>query len=323
MTDFWFNHFNVFWAKGANRWLTPAFEMNTIRPNALGKFRDLLMATAKSPAMLVYLDNFQSVSPDPLLAARRRQPNRKLGINENYARELMELHTLGVDGGYSQQDVQEVARAFTGWSIIQTTGEFLFRPFMHDPGEKTVLGQRLTAGGIRDGEQVIDILAGHPSTARFIATKLVRRFVSDTPPPALVDRVAATYTRTDGDIREMLRTILRSDEFWSAETFQAKTKSPFELAASAIRTLGGTTDGGRPLAQAIARMGQPLYQYQPPTGFPDSADHWMNNGAAIERINFSVELTANKIRGTTVSLGGFPDSKAASMHIGSPEFQKR
>jgi len=309
MSDFWFNHFNIFWGKGADRWLTTDFEMNVIRPNAMGKFKDLLMATAKSPAMLFYLDNFQSTS--------------LRGINENYARELMELHTMGVEGGYTQKDVQEVARAFTGWSIEgpRRTGQFIFRPRVHDPGEKLVLGHRINAGGIRDGEMVIEILANHPSTARFIATKLVTRFVSDNPPESLVSRVAGVYKKTDGDIREMLRTIFTSPEFYSSEAMKSKTKSPFELAVSAIRTLNGTTNGSRALAQMIARMGQPLYQYQPPTGFPDRASEWMSNGSIVERLNFAVALTANRIPGTSVSLNEPP--KEVVTKLGSPEFQAR
>ena len=309
MTDFWFNHFNIFWGKGADRWLTTDFEMNAIRPNAMGKFKDLLMATAKSPAMLFYLDNFQSTS--------------LRGINENYARELMELHTMGVDGGYTQKDVQEVARAFTGWSIEgpRISGKFMFRPRAHDVGEKVVLGHRINAGGIKDGEMVIDILANHPSTAHFIAAKLVTRFVSDNPPESLVSRVAAVYRTTDGDIREMLRTIFTSPEFYSSEAMNSKMKSPFELAVSAIRALNGTTDGSRMLAQIIARMGQPLYQYQPPTGFPDRASEWTSNGSIVERLNFAVALAANRIPGTTVSINEPP--KDVVTKLGSPEFQAR
>ena len=229
MTDFWFNHFNVFWDKGADRWLTTDFEMNTIRPNALGKFKDLLLATAQSPAMLFYLDNHLSTAPSAVVQrAIQNNANRKPGINENYARELMELHTLGVDGGYTQKDVTEVARALTGWTIDRPrmTANFIFRPAMHDRGEKTVLGQRIPAnGGIQDGQRVIDILVQHPSTARFISTKLVRRFVSDNPPQSLVDKVAATYTKTGGDIREMLRTIFFSSEFMSPASYGQKMKT--------------------------------------------------------------------------------------------------
>jgi uncharacterized protein (DUF1800 family) len=322
MTDFWFNHFNIFWGKGADRWMTTDYEMNAIRPNTLGKFEDLLLATAKSPAMLFYLDNFQSMSPDAQLPGRRglnrrralnaqprQQPgnnllNRKRGINENYAREIMELHTLGVDGGYTQKDVQEVARAFTGWSIQQPrqNGKFVFREFMHDKGEKIVLGQKVDAGGMKDGEMVIRILARHPNTAKFISTKLVRRFVSDNPPQSLVDRVAGVYMKTDGDIREMLRTIITSDEFYSKEAYRAKIKSPFELAVSAVRAMGGETIGGMQMSQFIAKMGQPLYLYQPPTGFPDRAEQWVNTGSLLERLNFGLALSANRVRGTTVDV---------------------
>jgi uncharacterized protein (DUF1800 family) len=309
MADFWFNHFNVFWGKNANRWLTTNYEMNAIRPNVFVKFKDLLMATAKSPAMLFYLDNHLSSSIK--------------GINENYARELMELHTLGVDGGYTQKDVQEVARAFTGWSIDrpQFSGEFLFRQRMHDAGEKIVLGHKIHAGGIRDGEAVIDILARHASTAHFISTKLVRRFVSDEPPAKLVKHVAEVYRQSDGSIREMLHAILTSKEFNSAEAVAAKTKTPLEYVASAIRTLDGTTDGSRPLAQAIARMGQPLYQCQPPAGYPDRGEHWMSNTAILERLNFAVALASNHIPGTVVRVDG--PLKPVVAKLGSPEFQKR
>jgi uncharacterized protein (DUF1800 family) len=345
MTDFWYNHFNIFWPKGADKILTTDFEMSAIRPHAFGKFQDLLLATAKSPAMLFYLDNFQSSSPDAKLPGRagrgqqarlqRRgpfggfgQPNnpsaqmspeqqqqraqaaqqfakRKPGINENYARELMELHTLGVEGGYTQKDVQEVARCLTGWTIVQPRrgGGFVFRPFMHDDGEKMVLGHKIPAGGgIKDGEMVIDILAHHPSTAKFISTKLVRRFVSDTPPPALVDRVAQVYLKSDGDIREMLRAIFTSPEFYSKEAYRAKIKSPFELAVSAIRAVGGEMNNPMMVTQFISKMGQPLYRYQPPTGYPDKAEQWVNTGALLERLNFGLALSANRLRGTTVDL---------------------
>ena len=309
MTDFWFNHFNIFWGKNADRWLTTNFEMESIRPRVLGKFKDLLAATAKNPAMLFYLDNHLSSSIK--------------GINENYARELMELHTLGVDGGYTQKDVQEVARAFTGWSIDkpQRSAEFIFRPRMHDEGEKTVLGHKITAGGIHDGESVIDILANHPSTAGFISTKLVRRFVSDEPPANLVKHVADVYRKTDGGIREMMRAILTSKEFNSTAAVGAKTKTPLEYAASAIRALDGDTNGSRPVAQAIGRMGQPLYQCQPPAGYPDRGDHWMSNGAILERLNFAVALCGNSIPGTVVKFN--EPVKSAVTKLGSPEFQKR
>ena len=326
MTDFWFNHFNVYWDKGADRWLTTDFEVHAIRPNTLGKFKDLLLATAQSPAMLFYLDNHLSSVPDQRLeTAIRNRPNananarRRSGINENYARELMELHTLGVDGGYTQQDVTEVARALTGWTIDQprNNGKFIFRPAMHDRGEKEVLGHRIAAnGGMQDGLRVIDILVRHPSTARFISTKLVRRFVSDNPPQSLVDKVAATYTKTDGDIREMMRTIFFSEEFMSPEAYGQKMKTPLEYVVSSIRALGGETSGGQQLGRTIAQMGQPLYQYQPPTGFPDRADHWMSDGALIARLNFAVALTSGRIPDTRVNLNEFKDAQAAALFLG-------
>ena len=328
MVDFWTNHFNVFAGKGADRWLLPSYDRDTIRPHALSKFSELLEATAQSPAMLFYLDNFQSVSPNandrggPMMQRLQQQRPRR-GINENYARELMELHTLGVDGGYTQKDVQEVARCFTGWTIFQprgganagagnalrgeaarrTPGTFFFNPRTHDDGEKTVLGHKIPAGGgINDGLKVLDILAHHPSTAKFIATKLVRHFVSDTPPPALVDRVAAVFTKTDGDIRETLKAIFLSNEFNSPEAYRAKIKRPFELVISAIRTLGADTNGGPGTHQWIARMGEPLYGFQTPNGYSDAAESWVNTGGLLERMNFGLALAANRVQGTKVDL---------------------
>jgi uncharacterized protein (DUF1800 family) len=331
MTDFWFNHFNIYWDKGADRWLTTDFETNVIRPHALGKFKDLLVGTAESPAMLFYLDNHLSSSPSPVAEAALRRANRpnakrQPGINENYARELMELHTLGVDGGYTQKDITEVARAFTGWTIDQPrmSAKFVFRPAMHDRGEKVVLGQRIPANrGVQDGQEVLDILAHHPSTARFIATKLVRRFVADEPPQALVDKVASTFTRTDGDVREMLRTIFYSEEFMSPAAYGKKMKTPFEFAVSAIRVLGGSTAGNPQIAKAIKEMGQPLYQYQAPTGFPDRADHWTTDGALVARLNFAVALSSGRVPGTKIRLDGYKDPQAAALFLGSPDFQKR
>ena len=346
MVDFWTNHFNVFAAKGADRWLLTSYDRDTIRPHTLGKFYDLLLADAQSPAMLFYLDNFQSVSPNAQLPQQRpgtargplavlmsnnpqqqrpqQQQQRPRGINENYARELMELHTLGVDGGYTQKDVQEVARCFTGWTILQprgggaaaaavmgrdtrdSAGKFIFRPFVHDNGEKIVLGHKIPAGGgIKDGLMVLDIVAHHPSTAKFIATKLVRRFVSDDPPPALVDRVAQTFIKTDGDIREVLKAIFFSPEFNSADAYRAKVKRPFELAVSAVRTLGADTNGGPQFHQWIARMGQPLYGFQTPNGYSDVAENWVNTGALLERMNFALALASNRIPGTRVDLSRF------------------
>ena len=352
MTDFWFNHFNVYWGKGQDKWFTTDYEMNVIRPRSLGKFKDLLMATAKSPAMLFYLDNHLSTTPNAVAplsvvaAAARANPNGPLsamiqaqaaaearakgraraGINENYGRELMELHTIGVDGGYTQKDVQEVARALTGWTIDRPRQgpRFVFRMAMHDRGEKVVLGHTIRAGGgVDDGEKVIDILAHHPSTAHFVATKLVRYFVSENPPKSLVDKVAATYTKSDGDIREMLRTIFYSDEFMSPDAYTQKTKSAFEYVVSALRAMHGETNGGPRIAELLSKMGQPVYQFVAPTGFPDRADYWMSDGSLIERINFAVNLASNKIPDARVQLATFADPKAAALYLGSPEFQKR
>jgi uncharacterized protein (DUF1800 family) len=323
MVDFWFNHFNVYAQKGAVRWMLPAYEREAIRPHALGPFRDLLLATARHPAMLFYLDNWLSTRADLTLPGGPNGP-RRMGLNENYARELMELHTLGVDGGYTQQDVIEVARCFTGWTIDrpQQGGGFLFRTIAHDRGEKHVLGQAIPAGGgLQDGERVIDILVRHPATARFIATKLARRFVSDDPPPALVERAAATFQRTDGNIRAVLLTIFTSPEFWSAETYRAKIKTPLEVVVSAVRTLDGRigpvpageagaggegpAGGGIVLAREVAKLGEPLYEAQPPTGYPDRAEAWVNTGALLGRMNFALGLAHNRFRGASVDLNRF------------------
>jgi uncharacterized protein (DUF1800 family) len=385
LVDFWTNHFNVYANKGADRWLLVSYDRDTIRPRTLGKFKDLLLATAQSPAMLFFLDNYQSVSPKAGQGAARMRPRvkrffetltdpqasdaanaaqgerrrrggknrrrqlmreganaqgtpempaagqaqtqpapqpkrRRRGINENYARELMELHTLGVEGGYTQKDVQEVARCFTGWTIFDPRGQggaagitnperagtFFFNPRLHDDGEKLVLGHKIPAGGgINDGMMVLDILSKHPSTAKFIATKLARRFVSDNPTPALVERIASAYTKSDGDIRTTLRAIFASPEFNAPENYRAKIKTPFELAISAVRSLGGETTGAPALHQWIARMGEPLYQYQAPTGYPDTAEHWVNTGALLERMNFALALVGNRINGTRVDLSRF------------------
>jgi uncharacterized protein (DUF1800 family) len=328
MVDFWTNHFNVFAGKGVERWLLIPYDRDTLRPNAMGKFSDLVFATAKSPAMLFYLDNFQSVAP-----RATQKPGKRRGINENYARELMELHTLGVDGGYTQKDVQEVARCFTGWTIIaprgprpnidrEKTGKFHFNPRLHDDGEKIVLGHRIPAGGgMRDGLRVIEILSRHPSTAKFIARKLCRKFVMDNPPDSLILKVSDTFNRTDGDIRETLRAIFYSAEFNSTASYRAKIKSPLELAVSAIRSLNGETDGGEALHRWIARMGEPLYGYQAPTGYPDSSSDWINTGALVERMNFAQALAKNGIKGTRVLPG--QNAKETALLVGSPEFQRQ
>jgi uncharacterized protein (DUF1800 family) len=306
MVDFWFNHFNVFAGKGDVRWYVSAYEREAIRPHALGKFPDLVRASARHPAMLYYLDNWLSARPDFVVPVGPNR-GRKAGLNENYARELMELHTLGVDGGYTQKDVTEVARAFTGWTIDrpQTSGRFVFRPIMHDTSEKLVVGHRIAAGGGQgDGERAIEVLTRHPSTARFIATKLVRRFVADTPPPALVGRVAAAYSSTEGDIPAMLQVIFASPQFYGADAYRAKIKKPFEFVASAVRVLGGRVDaqGAAALARATAEIGEPLYLAQAPTGYADRADVWVNAGALLARMNFALTLTSGRYPNVTVEL---------------------
>jgi uncharacterized protein (DUF1800 family) len=315
MVDFWFNHFNVHAAKGEVKWYLTSYERDVIRPHALGKFGDLLRGTATHPAMLFYLDNWLSTRPNftvPFGANR----GKRAGLNENYARELMELHTLGVDGGYTQTDVTEVARAFTGWTIERPRDDsrFIFRPLMHDRGEKTVLGTRLTAGGGRDdGERVLSLLVHHPATATFVATKLVRRFVVDEPPPALVERVAATFRGTDGDVRAMLRTIVAAPEFWAADARGAKIKKPFEYVASAVRAMGGHVDAraGFFLARAAAEMGEGLYGAQPPTGYPDRVEAWVNAGALLARMNFALALTQRRLPGVTLDLSPLAADAAA------------
>ncbi|HEY0996468.1 MAG TPA: DUF1800 domain-containing protein, partial [Gemmatimonadaceae bacterium] len=321
MVDFWANHFSVFAGKGLVRLFIPQYERDAIRPHALGKFRDLLGAVAKSPAMLFYLDNWQSMadSAHPNLLSmerpalsRRAMRNQRVaaarrsrGLNENYARELMELHTLGVDGGYTQHDVIEVARALTGWTLDPQQGRYVFRPFMHDAGEKVILGTRFPAGGgEEEGERVLDLLARHPATARFIARKLAVRFVSDTPPPALVARAAATFTRTDGDIAEVVRTIVTSPEFFSRAAYRAKVKTPFELVASALRAMGAAPDTTPRTAAIVARLGQPIWGRQTPDGWPDQGEAWMNTGAILNRINFGLAVAGGRV--PEVSIARWP-----------------
>ena len=378
MVDFWSNHFNVYSRKAATRWYIPSYERDVIRKNALGNFRDLVFETAKHPAMLFYLDNFQSVSPNAgnnrnrrrLQRAmkngqlnprvRQRLKNRGLtdkeiderikqiknggnrrnrrGINENYARELMELHTLGVDGGYTQEDIKEVAKAFTGWTIFDPrgyrkiagntimgrqdrqsmrqarqygisgnteSGTFVFANRLHDKGEKTVLGHKINAGGMNDGLKVIDILVSHPSTAKFIAKKLAVKFVNDKPSEALINRVAKAFRKSNGDIKTTLRALFYDKEFFAKENYRAKIKTPFELMVSSLRALDTQTKGSNGLIAMLNRMGEPLYGYQAPTGYPDTAADWVNTGALLERMNFAVALASNRIPQTNVNLRPF------------------
>ena len=378
MTDFWFNHFNVFIGKGADRWLTTSYEQEAIRPHALGKFRDLVGATARHPAMLFYLDNWLSADPkadyderelrqryaatlreqgtypgallieifrqrgmDPIQAQRyiarqldrmneppnsrfsnrrpagraerapdgqprrpaQQQQQQRRGLNENYARELLELHTLGVDAGYTQQDIIEVARCFTGWTLLplQFGPRFLYVDEFHDKGAKRVLGQEIKNGGRQDGERVLDLVARHPATARFVSTKLARRFVSDAPPASLVDQMAKTFRDTDGDIRAVLRTLFSSEEFWSPAAVNAKIKTPLEFVASAARATGAEVDDLPPgLVLALRGLGQPLYSAQPPTGYKDTADAWVSTGALLNRMKVAMGLAANRLPGVRV-----------------------
>jgi len=322
MTDFWFNHFNVFLDKGIDRLLVTGYERDVIRPRALGKFEDLLVATAKSPAMLFYLDNWLSVGPNsaqamgiPQYANGRRgrpypgrpRPNqgkRPSGLNENYGRELLELHTLSVNGGYSQRDVTEVAKVFTGWTIEKPYqgGGFKFEPRMHEPGPKFVLGRRIKPKGEGEGLEVLHRLATSPQTAHFISLKLAQRFVSDDPPPALIDRMAKTFLKKKGDIREVLIMLFRSPEFWDDTTYRAKVKTPLEFVASAVRTTDAVVDNPLPLTRHLSNMGMPLYGAQPPTGYSMKAETWVSSSALLNRMNFALALTSGKIKGVQVDV---------------------
>jgi uncharacterized protein (DUF1800 family) len=359
LTDFWFNHFNVYLDKGADRFLVTSYERDAIRPQVLGKFRQMLEATAKSPAMLWYLDNWQSVSPEAVAGMRRGKIGKQTrGLNENYARELLELHTLGVDGGYTQKDIIEVARCFTGWSIKEPYrgGGFDFNARVHDRGEKVVLGVTIPAGGgMEDGLRVLDIVAHHPSTARFIARKLAQRFVADNPPSELVNAMAKTFQQKDGDLREVMRTMLASKEFWSQGAYHAKVKSPLEMVASAVRATGADVTFAFGLANKIADLGQPLYKKQEPTGYSNSSEEWVNSAALLARMNFALALTQNKLPGVKIDSQRFEGDPAgiaksllftdvsaqtrqaiekgqaekqqpaaiAGLVLGSPEFQRR
>ncbi len=319
MTDFWFNHFNVYLNKGADHYYVTEYEREVIRRHALGKFKDLLKSTAHSPAMLFYLDNAESVGPDSAAAlgtpehprrgafgraiAQHPKKSRQNGLNENYARELMELHTLGVNGGYTQKDVTEVAKVFTGWTIEEPRkgGGFKFAERRHEPGVKYVLGEKIKEDGEKEGERVLEMLARSPNTAKFVCGKLATRFVSDEPPQSLVDRMAETWGKKDGDIREVLRTMLNSPEFWAPEAYRAKVKTPLEFVVSAIRATGADVTDAKPLVAALNQMGMPPYGMQPPTGYSMKAETWVNSAALLSRMNFALSLGAGKLHGTQVA----------------------
>jgi uncharacterized protein (DUF1800 family) len=323
MVNFWENHFSVFAQKGAQeRLFLVEYDRDVIRPNAMGKFRDLLGAVAHSPAMLFYLDNWQSQadSANPTLAEMRSAGRPRIramlkarprrGLNENYARELMELHTLGVDGGYTQKDVQEVARALTGWTIaLQQGGGFIFRPEAHDAGAKVILGKQFPAGrGVEEGEAVLDLVARHPSTARFITTKLARYFISDDPPTSVVDRCSAVFTKTDGDIRSTVACVITGPEFFTRAAYRAKVKTPFQVVASAMRAMDAMPDQTPRSVQTVAQLGQPIFGHQTPEGWPDRAEAWMNSGAILNRINFGLQMASGRVPGVT--FGRVPEIEA-------------
>jgi uncharacterized protein (DUF1800 family) len=328
MIDFWSNHFSVYSRKPTVSALLPHYQREVIERHALGRFGDLLLATARSPAMLFYLDNWISTAPQR--NRRRRAPRRAGGINENYARELLELHTLGIDGGYSQDDVREVARVFTGWTVAsRQQPTFRFRERVHDPGRKVVLGQRVPGDGIEEGEALLARLARHPSTARFIAFKLARRFVADEPPPALVEQAARRFLETAGDIPSVLANLLRSPEFADPENHKLKT--PFRYAVSAIRATGGETDGRPPVLRAFGRLGELPYAARTPAGFPEATAHWIDPAAMLERMGLAFALAAGRVRGTRLGTGwpestpaeipGLRRSQNLAVAIAAPEFQ--
>jgi uncharacterized protein (DUF1800 family) len=345
MEDFWFNHFNVFANKGDDKWLVTSYVRDTIRPHTLGKFDDLLIATAKSPAMLFFLDNY--LSADPAAVARNQQmkamrqgrfqggfaggsmptpgtfpgpvasgPNtngaaataaknkKDSGLNENYGREVMELHTVGVDAGYTQQDVIQMAECLTGWTIHEPRKDpqFFFDEKIHGEGKKVVMGRTFNYGGEKDGEEALKMLASSPKTANFISSELARHFVSDTPPPALVKRMTQSFESSGGDIRTVLKTMIYSPEFWSKETYRAKVKTPFELVATTARAMNAEVTITLPLSQWVGRMGEPLFLCQPPTGYSDKAETWVNAGALLNRLNFALTFAGDKMNGATVDL---------------------
>jgi uncharacterized protein (DUF1800 family) len=348
MEDFWFNHFNIFANKGVDKWLVTSYVRDTIRPHTMGRFQDLLVATAKSPAMLFYLDNWLSADPAAFqrmqreIAQRRAryqgifgggaapaprtfpaksnapQPNaaapkkEERGLNENYGREVMELHTVGVDAGYTQQDVIAMAECLTGWTVHEPRKdpEFFFDERIHAQGKKIVMGRTFDYGGMKDAEEALRFLANHPSTGIFVSRELARHFVSDNPPQSLVDRMADNYAETGGDIRSLLKTMIYSPEFWSKEAYRAKVKTPFELVASTARALEADVAVGLPLAQWVGRMGEPLFLCQPPTGYSDKAETWVNTGALLNRLNFALAFAGDKMAGATVNLKGLLGAEA-------------
>jgi uncharacterized protein (DUF1800 family) len=383
MTDFWFNHFNVFLGKGLDRWLVADFENRAIRPHVFGHFEDMLVATAEHPAMLFFLDNARSTAPDTarLLApagrfARRARAGvaQERGINENYARELMELHTLGVDGGYTQQDVIQVARAFTGWTLVPpraamrlnargqdvTPFQFIFRPAVHDAGDKLILGHHFPAGrGMQDGLEVLHLLATSPATAHHISYELAQWFVADDPPQSLVDRLTRTWISTHGDLRKVTRVLFTAPEFYDRTTFNAKVKTPFQFVVSALRSTDADITGPRGLAATLRNLGQLPYMQSSPAGYPLVNAGWVSGGELVGRMNFALALAAGRVPGVRLPVDLFslephtlvsrlmpgdstanvlaaigtseqdpklplsPAQRAVAIALGSPQFQRR
>lgn len=327
MTDFWMNHFNVYLRKNeATPYYLASYERDVIRPLALGKFEDLLEATAHSPAMLLYLDNAESIGPHSQaaeraqIAAARKPGNQKKapqGLNENYARELMELHTVGVNGGYTQADVTEVARILTGWTVErpQRGGGFEFNPNRHEPGTKKALGQKFKDQGEAEGRELLHYLATRPATAQFISRKLAIRFVSDDPPQSLIDRLAKTYLSSGGDISAMLRTLYHSPEFWSTGNYRAKVKTPLEFVVSAVRASDAQLNNNnlRPIANELRTLGMPLYGCVPPTGYNWDASTWVSTGALVDRMNFALNLSANRVQGIATFWSPQSDTSAGTL----------
>jgi uncharacterized protein (DUF1800 family) len=352
MEDFWFNHFNVYAGKGADRWLLTSYVRDTIRPHTMGKFEDLLIATAKSPAMLFFLDNWLSADPAAAAQMQREQAMRRQryqgifgggfpptpgtfpgpatgvpgaqqrqaqqkevrGLNENYGREVMELHTIGVDAGYTQTDVTQMAEILTGWTVREPRKdpEFFFNDRIHAQGKKTVMGRTFDYGGMKDGEEALKMLANDPHAAQFISTELARHFVSDNPPKPLIDRMVKDYEATGGNIRSLLKTMVYSPEFWSNETYRAKVKTPFELVASTARALDANVSVSLPLVQWVTRMGEPLFQCQPPTGYSDKSETWVNTGALLNRMNFALGFATDRVAGANVDLNSMFGDAAAT-----------
>ncbi|HEY1089791.1 MAG TPA: DUF1800 domain-containing protein [Burkholderiaceae bacterium] len=348
LVEFWFNHFNVFAGKGPVAVLVGAYERDAIRPHVLGRFRDMLGATAKHPAMLIYLDNVQSVAPGyqppKRLAALNPIAARLTGLNENYARELMELHTLGVDGGYTQRDVTELAKMLTGWTVDYRAALrggnqlFEFDARRHAKGEKQWLGRKVEARGQQEGEMALDVLAAHPATARHISFKLAQAFVADAPPPALVSRLAARFLETQGDLKAVTRTLIESPEFWSREAYGAKFKTPYQYLISSLRALDLNPPDVQPLLASLSGAGMPLYGAQTPDGYKNTQAAWMNPEALAQRVQFATQL-AQRTRarpdallatlgplindGTRKSIAGEPVNIQTALLLGSPDFMHR